>query len=316
MIKPVFYFVIALAWHNLIHAQQSVGIGTNNPISMLTVARGIHLDLDNVNGTSMQSALTFGGNKLVGIGSPRLLGSDNINGLDFYTNGLRRMAITSGGMVGINVLTPTTTLSVGGTGSFSSNLGVGNTNPQYRLHVSGSAYVSGNTGLGVPNPDYALHTNFGYVTDRLGVGTPPSNATYALNVLGSTLLQGNTRNTGWLAINEYLRVRSNKGIVRNINSTQLKAEIFEQTGYSLAGLQPGSSVTGNLVSFSETYGSTPIVLVGPFTGGNFTTGNPYAVIITATSISASSCRFTLTNVGNNNVSGTNISFQVLVFGVE
>lgn len=133
---------------------------------------------------------------------------------------------------------------------------------------------------------------------------------------GSTLLDGNTRNIGWMAINEYLRVRNNKGIVRTINSGQLKVEIIAQSGYAIGGLAPGTSLTGNQVNFVESYTGSPTVIVGQISGGNFSSGNVHSLMITASNVTSTSCRFVLTNTGTSTIAGTNISFQALVIGSE
>ena len=50
-----------------------------------------------------------------GIGSARSIGSANQNGLDFYTNGLSKLSVTSTGNVGVGTQSPTTTLDINGT---------------------------------------------------------------------------------------------------------------------------------------------------------------------------------------------------------
>jgi hypothetical protein len=72
--------------------------------------------LTNSNATTTGNGITFGASSGEGIASNRAnaTAGQNQNGLDFYTNFLRRMSITNGGSVGI-----------------------GNTNPSYTLDVTG-----------------------------------------------------------------------------------------------------------------------------------------------------------------------------------
>lgn len=85
---------------------------------------GVHIDQQNYNegiindGTTNGVGLTFGKSSGEGIASQRTAGtSANQYGLDFYTDFARRMSISQGGLVGINVGTnlPTNQLEVNGT---------------------------------------------------------------------------------------------------------------------------------------------------------------------------------------------------------
>jgi hypothetical protein len=295
-------------------AQNNVGIGTDQPVSMLTVARGLHIDLDDVNGIILESALTFGGNKQVGIGSRRTAGT-NQYGLDFYTGGIRRVFLTQQGRLGINTNSPEQLLHVNGTAVVFNNLGVGNANPQQRLHVTGNAYITGNVGIGVASPNYSLHTDFGFFTNRLGVGTAPTNASFALDVLGSTRLQGNTRITGNTITDGTLVVQNNRGIVRSNSGTQYKIVPFNLSNVSV-NLPAGNSFTTGNISYGETFGSTPRVFVGQMTAAAGTAGNPAWLQIIPVFSGTSSTQFYVVNLGTGTLTLSSISFACMAIGAQ
>jgi hypothetical protein len=77
-------------------APGGVGIGTSTPSKMLSVRDGMNIDqADANNGIFMEPALTFGASSTAGIASARTMGSSNQGGLDFYTNGAKRMTIAA-----------------------------------------------------------------------------------------------------------------------------------------------------------------------------------------------------------------------------
>jgi hypothetical protein len=292
----------------------ALGVGTEIPISMLTVARGLHIDLDDVNGIILESALTFGGNKQVGIGSRRTAGP-NQYGLDFYTGGTRRVYISPIGRLGIATNTPAQLLHVAGTGAIAGNLGVGNVDPQQRLHVSGNAYITGNVGIGVASPAYSMHTDFGYFTSRLGVGTAPTNATFALDVLGSTRLQGNTRVTGNTITEGNVLVQNNRGIVRSNSATQYKIVPFNLSNVSV-NLAPGASFTTGNISYGESFSSAPRVFVGQMTNASGTAGNVAWLRIIPIFSGTSSTQFYVVNLGPSTLTLSTISFACLAIGPQ
>ena len=285
-----------LIGQNLI-AQGNVGIGTNNPISMLTVARGIHLDLDNVNGIALESALTFGDDALVGIGSRRTVGTNQF-GLDFYTGGFRRVSISTSGRVGIGTVTP-----------------------DYTLHVIGSTYVSNNLlvfnriGVGTTTPGYSLEVPTAYFTTRIGINTIP-NTTYSLDLVGSTRLQGNTRVTGFIVTEDVLRVRNSLGIVRSSNATQLKVLSYSVSGISVAGFGGGATVTTGVFNYPESFSTTPRIIVSHLISGSGTTGNPYAMTLIPREVTTTGCKFEVVNLSNTTLNFSNASFAIMAIGGE
>jgi len=286
---------------------QNVGIGTSEPISKLSIDSGLNVDQANVNGSALESALTFGNDKRTGIGSRRIAGS-NQYGLDFYTHGLRRVTIDTLGNLGI--------------GSSSS--------PLYRLLVSGNSYLSGNLyqmgnlGIGTSAPAYSFVNMLGYnhLYYGLGIGTVPT-STYKLDVDGGPVrFRQDTRIDGVLNPNNALNignnttiegkllVNGNKGIVRSNNSTQVK---MVRTAVTLgAGIGAGSFVdSGDF--FYETFGDIPQVFVGNMvTASNSEWASlefiPFAV-------DTNSCRFRVFNHGSAAVN-VQVTYSVMIVGAE
>lgn len=285
---------------------QRVGIGTTSPISKLSIDSGLNIDQANVNGIALESALTFGNNKKVGIGSRRTAGA-NRAGLDFYTNGVRQVFIDSFG-----------------------NVGIGVNDPSYRLHISGSAYmtdnayVMGKLGIGTASPEYAFDNVEGYnhMTYGLGIGTIPT-STYKLDVDGGSarfrqdlrvdgiLNPNNTLSIGNNAIIEgELLVKSNKGIVRSQSSEQLKVV---RTSITLIGtLSAGGSVNSADFLF-ETFASTPMVFVGNLISSNSSAWANLEFV--PYNVGTNSCNFKVFNHGTTSVS-LSATFALLIIGPE
>ncbi len=226
--KQVFFlfasFLFVFCFSGDIYAQAGrVGIGTIDPISKLSIDSGLNIDQANVNGFQLESALTFGNNKKVGIGSRRTPGP-NQAGLDFYTQGQRRMVIDSFG-----------------------NVGIGITSPQWKLHVSESInstwYIIAGAGVaaGIGNniPQYDLHTRVGYFEYRVGIGTTP-NSSYLLDIgNGSVRMQGAVRIDGTLNPNNALTIGNNTTIEGNA--------VIQGT----ATIQGNTSITGNMIASGD-----------------------------------------------------------------
>lgn len=89
----------------IIRASSGVGIGTNVPQQLLSVAQGVNIDQNNANSGTTAYGLSFGSASGEVIASKRTAGG-NQYGLDFYTNSASRVSITNGGYVGIGLSNP------------------------------------------------------------------------------------------------------------------------------------------------------------------------------------------------------------------
>lgn len=129
----------ASIYYNVISGK--VGIGTVSPTQVLDVNGNANVsgtlstgsmivDLPGNNAGSIANTLIFGINSGEGIGSNRTpptksAPSENLWGLDFYTNFTKRMSISQSGKVGIGTPTPTQALDVRGNVDVSGSLAVG-----------------------------------------------------------------------------------------------------------------------------------------------------------------------------------------------
>lgn len=279
------------------YSDGNVGIGTENPVSMLSVNAGINVDQSDSNGfNSLASALTFGQNKRVGIASNRSNSGNVQKGLDLYTGNQRRISIDSTG-----------------------NVGIGTTVPLYRLDVSGSArfssilYAAYRLGIGVAEPDYPLHTSTGYFTTRIGIGTVP-HSSYSLDLLGSSRFQGNMRVTGYVVTEDNLTVQNNKGIVRSNSGTQYKIVPFTYTFAINAG--PGGGFESVAVPYGETFSGTPRVIVAQITYATGTAGNLGWLNIIPWASNSSSTYFYVTNVGTGTLNLSTVTVACLAIGPQ
>jgi hypothetical protein len=291
---------------------QRVGIGTQFPIARLSIDSGMNIDQANLNGVLLESALTFGNNKKVGIGSRRTAGT-NQAGLDFYTQGSRRMSIDSFG-----------------------NVGIGTTTPDRRLHVEGTMYSASyviaafglSAGIGNVIPSYDLHTGTGYFTNRVGIGTIPTTS-YAVDVDGgpvrfrqdaridgilnpnNTLTIGNNTNVqGALTVTGELLVNTNKGIVRSQSGTQLKVV---RTSVELSGsIGAGGTVDSGAFGF-EGFSATPQVYVGNMISAS--NGDWARLQFVPFNVDLNSCQFRVINQGETTVS-TVVRYALLIIGAE
>jgi len=184
---------------------------------------GVHIDLQNNNegiinnSTTNGVGLTFGSGSGEGIASQRTAGTAaNRYGLDFYTDFGRRMAISQGGLVGINVGTnlPTTQLEVNG--------GIRSDGNEFFLEPATSGvYVNdglawGNGGLPGINSGAASPWLAGYLGGALGAYAP-----------NTVCLSWDASGNCWVSNN----IAASTVSVRN-NSTGA-SEYFYETGSSI-----------------------------------------------------------------------------------
>ncbi len=207
---------------------QKIGIGTNAPAKLLSVNGSVMIDQSNFNyGTIDSAGLRFGSATLVGISSNRALPANgNPDGLDFWTNGLRRMVVTSAGRVGIGTLSP-----------------------DYPLHVNGSVqvgylYTNGLYSTSAIYSEYDLNADDDlYVGDdatmmgNVGIGVASSNS-YKLRVEGNGLFTTNVGIDGTLRVDGKI-TNDGKGIVKSNSGTTLRAGFT--TGSFSAAFSAGES---------------------------------------------------------------------------
>lgn len=320
-------FVLLFAFGIFINLQAKgqggrVGIGTNNPISKLSIDSGLNIDQSNVNGILLESALTFGNNKKVGIGSRRTAGT-NQAGLDFYTQGSRRMVIDSFGNVGIGTTTPDRRLHVEGTiyggsyiiGAYGIAAGIGNVLPSYDVHA-GVGYFTTRLGIGTfPTSTYALDVDNGPVRMRQDVRIDGIlNPNNALTIGNSTTVDGNLAVTGSvtgdLTVSGDLKVNANKGIVRSNSSTQVK---IIRTSITLSGsLSAGGAVDSGEFGY-EAFGGTPQVYVGNMISAS---NSGWAkLVFVPFEVDSNSCKFRVFNHSEGAVS-VEVTYSVLIIGAE
>lgn len=129
---------------------QNVGVNTQTPIRTLSVNGSVMVDQGNTNQGTLDSALVFGTTG-VGIFSNKVPGTTNFNGLDIWTANNRRVTVSSGGFVGINLGTtaPTSVLDVNGSIRARSSLTVNNNiTVNNNANIEGNSIVDGNITIG------------------------------------------------------------------------------------------------------------------------------------------------------------------------
>jgi hypothetical protein len=210
-----------------------------------------------------------------GIASARTSGAPNLNGLDFYTDYLKRVSITNGGSVGIGTVTPSSALDVAGTirahcGSLVDVAGTnkGSLKPgiQFGVPCSGEGIASNRTCSSAGNlQGVDLYTNFTRrlsVTNKgmVGIGTVTPSSTLDVNgnhhVSGSLSIGSNNAATGpdiyvgvakcglALTCNNSVFVANNSGCSTN----QFRVDAFQNVLSVIAHSSPGAK-SGAALSF-------------------------------------------------------------------
>lgn len=323
MTKKLIFLLLIILLSSEAYSQR-VGIGTETPISKLSIDSGLNIDQANVNGISLESALTFGNNKKVGIGSRRTVGT-NQAGLDFYTQGFRRMVVDSFGNVGIGTTAPERRLHVEGTiysgsyiiSAFGISSGLGNVTPSYDLQA-GTGYLATRLGIGtIPTPTYALDVDNGPVRIRQdarvdGVLNPNNALTIGNNttVDGALTVTSGITATGNVVTDGNVIVQTNKGIVRSHNSTQVK---IVRTSVMLSGtLSAGAYVDSGIFAY-EAFGGTPQVYVGNMISASNNDWHKLEFI--PYNVTANSCQFRVMNQGSSSTS-VEVRYAIIIIGAE
>lgn len=109
------YLITFLLFFSFLKIQaQFVGINTNKPLKTFSVNGTVLVDQNASNfGTLDSASLVFGNVPAkIGIASNKLSTGINYNGLDIWTNNMKRLSITDIGYVGIGIASPATSLHV------------------------------------------------------------------------------------------------------------------------------------------------------------------------------------------------------------
>jgi hypothetical protein len=199
---------------------QNVGIGTNTPIKMLSINGSLLIDQDNKNAGNVDSAaLRFGTSTLIGISSNQAAAGNNPQGMDFWTNGIARMLISSTGNVGINMNIPAFRLDVNGSARTSS-LQTGDINSTGNINadfsITAGIDVSANDDL-FAGDDLNV-TNDARVGGNMAIGTFLS-STYKLHVNGNMLVRTNVGIDGTARIDGKLTNEGKTTFLSNSTTT-------------------------------------------------------------------------------------------------
>lgn len=220
-----------------------VGIGTGVPQQNLSVYGGLNIDQKNVNGGSINPALTFGSNSGEGIASCRSSGGTNNLGIDFYTDNSPRMSITHDGLVGIAVQAPLTSLHIAG-GSWDLNntngdLMIGSTAGGLHMGVALSGAGVGDARIRAQNGTSRLLLGSAgddimtLVSNRVGIGT--LNPGYPLDVSGTVNINGNATVTQTLTVNGDLNLTHDLHVTGAIHAGAISATSVSTGSLTVTG---------------------------------------------------------------------------------
>jgi hypothetical protein len=256
---------------------QNVGIGTSQPQKLFSVRGSVLIDQNNESdGTLDSAALHFGTATGVGISSNRMPTGVHPNGLNFFTDGINRISITAGGLVGINVINPQHRLHVGGsvsasnvysdglltagTGTFSGNLSIpsgymaigASASNLYLLRVNGNLLV--NTNLAVNgNATIGGTMNIGGATSIGGKITNEGKAIMKSNS-ATTLRSGFTSGTFTISLNAGSRTTLTFCVIPyngdNTNIRVMVAQFIPGTGASANAADVNINVVGTMTNFN------------------------------------------------------------------
>jgi hypothetical protein len=256
----------------------SVGIGTTSPgnkvdifttnrTALNTVGSGLNV---NYNGstTGEFATLGFSWNSSVGNNSTQwgmgMVGTNFVSGnadVNFFTDGVERMRITSAGNVGIDYTAPASKLAVNGTALINTNTD----NGVDKLQVSGSMNVSARA-----TAQNLSVTNSAQITNNLDMGSGTADANF-------TILANNTssgwagrligRNSSGIMLFQH---RNNSAIFRDCFYVDASGGIGNTVFLDRAFIAPGQAATGVLVVNSGTWsGNDELEVNGSISGIGF-----------------------------------------------
>jgi hypothetical protein len=210
--KKLRILVIMIASMLNVHSQ-NVGIDVPNPTKKLSVNGTVVIDYNSANSGSLDSAaLLFGPNANVGITSNKNSGLINYQGLDIWTNSIKRISINEAG-----------------------NVGVGITGPLHKLHVGGEIVAN----------DY-IHAG-----SYLRAGSTPFSNSYRLQINnGNSLLNGRLSVGGTAATNDKLYVNGtgSDAAARFDNGSV----IVEDDIHAFGNINSGGQILGDALAANNT----------------------------------------------------------------
>ncbi len=244
-----------------------VGIGTISPQQNLSVNGGLNIDQQNANSGNMTNALLFGSSSGEGISSRRTSGG-NQYGIDFYTNYLNRLSLTSSGKMGVGITNPTSKLEVRAGG-----IGVSSSNKVWEMNYdsTGTYFYIDELGAG-----RRLSIKNG---GNVGIGT--TNPTAPLDV------SGNIRSTG------NIFAQGDKSVFRS--NTSVPQKLLAASGN--VGLTLAAGEVTSLALGFETFSAPPIITVANWSG----TGDMAKVVVTCSAVTTSGCTVNFYNPSSSSI---------------
>ena len=220
--------------------------------------------------------------------------------------------------------------------SFSQNVGIGTTTPEYKLDVIGTIqssnnlYVGGYIGIGTTSPVYKLQVTDGslaiYNTSDskfwsmnyssggnyfqiVEAGTPRLVIANGGNLgIGTTTpdvkldVNGDTKVTGDITATGDLMVRSNKGIMFNLEGSQQLKYYTRQAAFTIVNL-PAHALSGEgTIGFIGGFTAPPVVYVADIVQSTPTLGAANTLQLVIYDVTATSCKCRLLNTSNSTVS--------------
>jgi len=254
----------------------NVGIGTDSPEQLLTVAGG-NLTVSGNTGTARQVLLLTTASTVATIEST-YQGISSFGDLAFKTSSTERMRITSAGNVGIGTSSPSATLSIAGTLSVSST--ITGTQGNFALGTVGGS-IGSVKNLTITNTNGAIGDfaglNFAYYNNSTNFGYIGSVLTSSTTNSASDLVFGVKASTSAVDVTEYMRIKAGGKVGINTTSAlgqlNIKNESAGATTNALALYNTPSNTenTGVAIEFYPNVGVNDrcarISAVNPSTSG-------------------------------------------------